>query len=95
MDEGSDDKVKRVYALLAVNQVYTDFIDKLIAKVDRAIEKNRKLQVKILLKHKIQLQEDVKLCSASQTNKTTRNLVAYVPCYHPYFKDSNGMVFLA
>lgn len=53
MDEESDDKVKRIYALLAVNQVYTDFIDKLIAKVDRAIEKNRKLQVKNLLKHKI------------------------------------------
>lgn len=37
--------IKRIVGLLAINQIYLDFTDKLVAKVDRAIEKNRKLQV--------------------------------------------------
>uniref|UniRef100_A0A915DVE6 snRNA-activating protein complex subunit 4 n=1 Tax=Ditylenchus dipsaci TaxID=166011 RepID=A0A915DVE6_9BILA len=39
-----DDDTKRIAALFAVNQVYLDFVNKMIAKVDRAIERNRELQ---------------------------------------------------
>lgn len=39
------ENVKQIAGLMAVNQVYLEFIEKLITKTDRALEKNRHLQV--------------------------------------------------
>lgn len=45
--ESQNNKYKQLVALIAINQVYSEVTDKLVAKVDRAIERNRALQASI------------------------------------------------
>jgi hypothetical protein len=71
-------------SLLANNHTYLELLDQLISQVDQAIESNRKMQRNVRLR----LMNPIE--NVLQPHRTNIS----VPCWPPYFKDSDGMVSL-
>ena len=71
-------------SLLANNQTYLELLDQLISQVDHAIESNRNMQRNV----------QVRLVSPRENGSHPRRANISVPCWPPYFKDSDGMVGL-
>jgi hypothetical protein len=73
----------QIIKLLSYNQGYVELVDRLIAKVDKAIDQNRNLQA--------QVRSKIANPFTNATKHRKRDL-AKIPCWPPYFKDSSGMV---
>uniref|UniRef100_A0A914NI90 snRNA-activating protein complex subunit 4 n=1 Tax=Meloidogyne incognita TaxID=6306 RepID=A0A914NI90_MELIC len=69
-------------SLLANNHTYLELLDQLISQVDQEIESNRRMQGKIRAK----LSRPFENVSQSRAYSNIS-----VPCWPPYFKDSDGM----
>lgn len=68
-------------SLLANNHTYLELLDRLISQVDQEIESNRRMQNKIRSQ----------LVRPYENISQPRRANISVPCWPPYFKDSDGM----